>query len=287
MIYLIVFKFKPIEKPESKPIFAWILFWIHLNFIIKNKVSNKLGFPNATFKDLQAKVEENKSGDFKYKYLFLTGSNLSTGKCEIFSHLHSPNMIISDAVRISMSIPFVFYPTKKYIRNEKTGSRIVDPQKLNSLYVDGGLMNNYPIRMFDSTRVSKSSETNYINSETLGFKLVTKEKKQTYETHFKNMESADKKVDKFSTFLAMLIDYYVESEESLHSDRVRDQERSIYIDTLGISPVEFGLNDEGKMKLIESGRNAVADYLQLRINRNGLFLCLMFIIFLLFWDFFI
>ena len=237
-----------------------------------SKVSNKLGIPNATFKDLQTKVEEKSSGDFKYKHLFLTGSNLSTGKCEIFSHLHSPNMIISDAVRISMSIPFVFYPTKKYIRDEETGSRVVDPQKQNSLYVDGGLMNNYPIRMFDSTRVMKTSETNYINSETLGFKLVTKELKKNYETHFKNIESTDKKVDKFSTFLAMLIDYYVESEESLHSQRVRDQERSVYIDTLGISPVEFGLNDEGKMRLIESGRNAVADYLQLRINRNGLFL---------------
>ncbi len=233
---------------------------------IEEKIQAKLGVKNATFKDLQMKVS--KEGSSKYKYIFLTGSNLSTGKCEIFSHLHSPNMIIADAVRISMSIPIFFNPHQCFIKDDQ-GNRVVDSNKKDSLYVDGGLLNNYPIRMFDTTRITDDSETNFINKETLGFKLVSSDLKSKYDSMFKDLQSADKKIDKFGTFLSMLVNFYKDSEETNHSDRIKDQERTIYVDNCGISPIEFDLKDTDKWNLIDSGRQGVEDYFQMKRNKKS------------------
>jgi len=233
---------------------------------IEEKIQAKLGVINATFKDLQMKVS--KEGSSKYKYIFLTGSNLSTGKCEIFSHLHSPNMIIADAVRISMSIPIFFNPHKCFIKDDQ-GKRVVDSNKKDSLYVDGGLLNNYPIRMSDTTRITDDSETNFINKETLGFKLVSSDLKSKYDSMFKDLKSADKRIDKFGTFLSMLVNFYKDSEETNHSDRIKDQERTIYIDNCGISPIEFDLKDSDKSNLINSGRKGVEDYFQMKRNKKS------------------
>ncbi len=84
---------------------------------IEKRICEKLQIENATFKDLESKIVIEKSIN-NFKYLFLTGTNLSTGKCEIFSHLHTPDLIISDAVRISMSKPILFHPHKFYIKNK-------------------------------------------------------------------------------------------------------------------------------------------------------------------------
>ena len=232
---------------------------------IDKKISAKLG-KNATFKDLQRKISMD--GTEKCKYIFLTGSNLSSGKCETFSHLHTPNMIISDAVRISMSIPIFFHPHQSHIRDERLG-RIVDPEKGNSLYTDGGLLNNYPKRMFDTTTIKEDYETNFINKESLGFKLVSSDLKSKYETLFNNLQSDDKKIDKFGSFLTMLVNFYYEMEEKNHYDRIKDRERTIYIDDLGISPIEFDIKPEIRLKLGDSGKKAVKDYLQTKNNKNG------------------
>jgi len=97
------------------------------------KITVKLRVNNATFKDLQEKIKV-KGTTYNFKYLFLTALNFQTGKCEIFSHLHTPNMIISDAVRRSISMPFLFHPNES---------------------------------LFDSTIIDKNIKTTYINKETL------------------------------------------------------------------------------------------------------------------------
>jgi len=235
--------------------------WIH------NKIENKLKIENATFNDLQQKIAE---GSSNYKYLFLTGSNLSSGKCEIFSHLHTPNMIIADAVRISMSIPILLRPHKCFIkvRNDGIDDIVVDTAKLNSLYVDGGLLNNFPITMFDTTRITDDIETNFINNETLGFRLVSSDLKSKYESLFKELE--EKNSDKSTwTYLSMLINFYFASEETNHSVRSKDQERTIYIDDQGISAIKFDLKDIEKQKLIDSGKKGVEDFLQIKKNKTS------------------
>lgn len=66
------------------------------------------------------------------KSIFITGANLSTKHVEYFSHISHGNMPVLLAVRISMSIPFIFKPVSYN----------------DNLYVDGGCLDNYPIEQF-------------------------------------------------------------------------------------------------------------------------------------------
>ena len=92
---------------------------------ISKHIKTKLGDPNATFTHLKAA---------KRPDLYVYGTNLSTHFGEVFSIEHTPNIRIADAVRISMSIPLFFAA----VRNPR-----------NDVYVDGGVLNNYPVKLFD------------------------------------------------------------------------------------------------------------------------------------------
>jgi NTE family protein len=220
-------------------------------------VERKLGKADATFADLKA-------GGFRD--LFICGTNLSTGLSEVFSFERTPKLPVADALRISMSIPLYF---KAF--------------KFNSdCYVDGGVLNNFPVKLFDQLKyidpkdqADHALETEYYNKrsamvraaqpdaspfvynrESLGFRLdssaeiaVLRDGKAPVHSPIKN----------FFGFTKALIGTLMDSQDQqhLHSD---DWQRTIYIDTLGVGTTEFNLSVEKKAKLIESGRNFTRDY---------------------------
>jgi predicted acylesterase/phospholipase RssA len=65
-------------------------------------------------------------------------ANLSTGKSQLFSWIHTPDFHLADAVRISMSLPLIYKP---YVisQQEKGGPPC-------GTYIDGGWWNNLPFR---------------------------------------------------------------------------------------------------------------------------------------------
>lgn len=75
------------------------------------------------------------------KKLVITGSNLTIGRTILFSCDETPNFPVADAVRISMSLPFIFKP---YVIEEKK-----EGYPPCGLYVDGGVFNNSPLHAFD------------------------------------------------------------------------------------------------------------------------------------------
>lgn len=77
------------------------------------------------------------------KVLLVTGANLTTGRTQVFSAQETPDFPVADAIRISMSLPFIYKP---YII-----SKDVAGWPPCGTYVDGGLWNNLPFREFDST----------------------------------------------------------------------------------------------------------------------------------------
>ena len=91
-----------------------------ITIIIKNKLKLD-NLDNFTFRD-HYKLTKNK--------LIINGSNLTDNKCEIFSNEITPNMLIIDAIKISINIPFLF----KNIEYN------------NKIYCDGGVFSNYPIK---------------------------------------------------------------------------------------------------------------------------------------------
>jgi len=96
---------------------------------IKGLVEKKTGNPNSTFREIyEMKKEE------KFKEIYFIGANISTGFAEVYSHEKHSSMPVADAVRISMSIPLFFAAVRK---------------KDGDVCVDGGLINNYPVKLFD------------------------------------------------------------------------------------------------------------------------------------------
>lgn len=221
-------------------------------------IRQKTGNSESTFADLEA-MKESK----KFKSLFFMGTNLSTRFSEIFSAEHTPRTCIADAVRISMSIP-LFFAAKRSQRGD--------------VYVDGGVLDNYPIKLFDRKKYLTSNnfiETDYYkkvnasfknqpraisayvyNKETLGFRLDSKEEISVYRDH---AEPPSHKIDNFFDYAWALIDTILESQQSshLHSD---DWARTIYIDSLGIKTTEFDLSDEKKLALVQSGKDGAEQY---------------------------
>ncbi len=73
------------------------------------------------------------------KIIVITGTSLSTHDTFYFNAWTTPYMPVIDALRISFSIPIFFTPVKYTINNEK------------HIFVDGGILNNFPLYYFDIT----------------------------------------------------------------------------------------------------------------------------------------
>jgi predicted acylesterase/phospholipase RssA len=76
--------------------------------------------------------------------LRITGTNITTQRPFVFSKHNSPNFPVTEAVGISMTIPFLFKPVEVW-----SGFKGVDP----GLWVDGGCLNNLPLHCFDSNEI--------------------------------------------------------------------------------------------------------------------------------------
>lgn len=232
-----------------------------------NLIDKKMGSPNATFRDLE-------EGGFKDLYVY--GTNLSTRFGEVFSYEHTPTTRISDAIRISMSIPLFFAA----VRNTR-----------NDVYVDGGVLNNYPVKLFDRKKYILAKEqikmavnTSYydkenkvflkknpnsspyvFNKQTLGLRLDSKQEIGVFRDA---KEPQHHKIDDLFDYALALITTIMESQGNmhLHSD---DWQRTVYIDTLGVGTTDFDITDTMKKNLETSGVKGMKDYFKWFDSKNG------------------
>jgi len=222
-------------------------------------IKEKLGNKKATFKTLK---------DKKRPAIYMIGTNLSTGYSEVFSQERQPDMPLAEALRISMSIP-LFFAAKRY-----------GPRK--DVYVDGGVMLNYPIKLFDRPRyidmkkervaardteyynknnamflLKKPKRSRYVyNRQTLGMRLDTSEEIALFRY---NEPIKEDKIDSFSDFARKLFSAIMQAQENqhLHSD---DWQRTIYINTLDVKTTNFSLSDDKKKALLQEGINGAENY---------------------------
>lgn len=117
----------------------------HFKRWIRDRIMIKAGDPDITFQKLFDKTGIE---------LVITGTNMTDDSTEYFSYKTTPNMKVWQAVRISISIPGYFKPVTY---NDKK-------------YVDGGVLTNYPIWVFDGK--SYDDDDSEHNENTLGFMLV-------------------------------------------------------------------------------------------------------------------
>lgn len=227
-------------------------------------IRRKTGNREATFKDVFDQKQQK-----GFKDIYFVGVNISTHFAEVFSNEHTPRMPVADAVRISMSIP-LFFASKKSIRGD--------------VYVDGGMLDNYPVKLFDREKyvdpadlAANTREPDYYkdhnvslnkmgkdisrylyNKETLGFRLDSAKEIAVFRDQ---AEPPTSKINDFFDYATSLVKTLLDaqSNQHLHSD---DWHRTVYINTLGVGTTEFGLKDKTKKDLVKSGRDNTVKYLE-------------------------
>ncbi|WP_207512893.1 patatin-like phospholipase family protein [Longitalea luteola] len=142
---------------------------------MEDLLAAKTGNADITFGELHAKrVEKN------YRDLYITGTDLTYQRLRVFSHESYPDMRICDAVRISLSIP-LYYRAVLMDDCGRVYERPTDKQLLHVM-VDGGVLSNYPISLFDSTKYINGHNapvnTWVENRETLGLLMEMPEQIQ-------------------------------------------------------------------------------------------------------------
>lgn len=91
-----------------------------LTYIMSTLIRNKTMNPNITF------IEHHK---LTKSCLTIIGTNFSKGEEAVFNYVKTPNMPVITAIRISSSVPILFTPVLYE----------------SDYYVDGALVNNFPI----------------------------------------------------------------------------------------------------------------------------------------------
>ena len=164
--------------------------------------------------------------------------------------------IISDLVRISMSIPCVFKPHYVYIRDEYKGrTRLAE-----RMYVDGGIVNNFPIEIFDHPKYqplwADPKQPQMFNRKTLGFSLCDPKKMDRFVTEY---SASNQAVLKNGYELLGLVLGTIYDNELAHFNPANIT-RTIVIDNLNVATTDFSLSAEQKENLIISGRKAVQEF---------------------------
>lgn len=123
--FILNLDFKKLIKPE------FLLFFkcggIESGDTIRNLfeeiLTKKTGIKQINFKQLY---------DITHIHFIVTASNLTEKKEIYYDYINTPDFVVSMAIRISISLPGLFVPV------------VID----NNTYIDGGVLNNYPMNLF-------------------------------------------------------------------------------------------------------------------------------------------
>jgi NTE family protein len=146
---------------------------------------------------------------------------------------------IVDAVRASMSIPFFFEPVRVRATAVSAGVTDVAAAAGRVTWVDGGLLDNFPVDVFDRTDGAPS------RWPTIGIKLSARQ------TSISGGHGTDNIAAEAIACLETVLDnagrYYITPEKAA---------RTIFVDNAGIKATDFNLTADQRQKLYENGQQA-------------------------------
>lgn len=205
-------------------------------------IAAKAGTPDLTFAELHG---------CGYKELYVTGTCLNRQSLLVFSADAYPAMRIRDAVRISMSVPFyfeaIFIDSLGRVHDKPSGRTDLD------VVVDGGIIGNFPIGLFDSIAVDAAGQqVRQTNPKTLGVRIDSDEQ-IAYDTTSCQLAPLpiNNLTDGVSAFYLLVL-------ESLNRSTLTpdDWARTLSVSSVGIGPKVKRLSDAQKAALIRSGEQA-------------------------------
>jgi NTE family protein len=198
-----------------------------------------------TFGDLRVADEDSSLPPEQRYSLFVMASDVS-GKRLVrwpwdyrLYGLDPDEQSVADAVRASASIPFFFEPVTLRSRDE-SGNTVV------STMVDGSVLSNFPIAMFDRADALPP------RWPTFGVRLSMRRDGRV-STH---------EVRGTVSLALSLVETMLEACDAQHIDDPCVQARSVFVDTSGVSPVDFGISEEQQELLLAAGREATVGFLQ-------------------------
>lgn len=215
--------------------------------------------------------------------LVVVGCNASKGASVNFSKDSTPELYVERALRISMSIPIyyraIFIPDKSVdesgsIRGNPNIDKEVD--KGRDVFVDGGVLDNFPIQIFDSAPYPLNPVPGEIiedvpgrtpsayNKSTLGFRVDSQTELNLGRLK-KNMD--EYKASTFFQYLLGLTDLIHQMASKRHLDD-HDWHRTIRINTLDVKATDFKLSPEIQDELIQKGIEATRKYIDEYSNEN-------------------
>ena len=145
---------------------------------------------------------------------------------------------VAEAVRMSMSIPIFFEPWRW--KSERDGR--------THLIVDGGVLSNFPVWLFDSPGEPKWP--------TFGLMLVEPDPRKSVAERIPDEGEGVDTID----FIKSLVHTMLEAHDRMYLESATFV-RTIAIDTLGVHTTEFDLSRERADELYESGRRAAEVFL--------------------------
>ena len=185
---------------------------------IDSMIINKGYDKNITFIELYNKTNI----DFQ-----VMTTNLNKYSSMKFNYINTPKVKVTDAIRMSISIPFVFtYNTY-----------------LNDIHVDGSIIDNFPIKDFDDL------------STTLGIKLINHGELDDH--------NVDEKINDMEGYIYHILSCYIVQREMHVTRSDIYKNHVIFIDTEKISEmINFSLPKESIKKLIDIGYNASHEFFE-------------------------
>lgn len=204
-------------------------------------IAAKTGNTDLTFKELHELVLKNGH----YKDLFVAATNLSKQCKVVFSFYNYPDMKLSTAVRASISIPLYYGAVFLNPAGKQVSRRSKQPF---DVFVDGGIVANYPIGVFDTNGVA--------NPATLGLKLERPDQ-------IKNGADsiAAYPVKGLNSYIGALYNLTIETLNRNQSP-LEENGRTIYISTDNIKPRVRRISKEDKFLLYRNGWDAATRFLQ-------------------------
>ncbi len=208
----------------------------------------KTGNANLTFGELHHMKLQNK----QYKDLYCTGTNISRQRLEVFSYKNTPNFSLATAVRISGGIPLYFTPIALDDSLKKIEKG--DSSSFINYYVDGGMLCNFPISMFDSCIKGNEpllSNNLIFNNKTLGIKLERQAQIDSFKIN--SLAVAPYRPKKIADYMNAYGNLMIEGMERKYPNLENEKGRTIYISYGDISPVVKKMSVKEKRFLYDNG----------------------------------
>ena len=223
---------------------------------LQQLVAHKTGNAKLTFAQLHQLHVKNSL----YKDLYCTGTNLSKQQLEIFSFENSPDMPIALAVRISGGVPLYFEPVA--LNNQLQKIKKTDTLSFVNYYVDGGMLCNYPISLFDACEGSGTNpllcDKVKFNRQTIGIKLERPQQIDSLNQNSIKIPAYD--INKFSGYLAAFSNLLMETLSRKYPYLENEKDRTIYVSQGNISSIIKKTKQQDKLLLYENGVKAANNF---------------------------